>query len=670
MKKIKKTYGVWPASGEYAIPAAPAHPRGNQETNNGHILAVLIPGMDCRKVILRARKLVAGGSKWSVIYTRDQSSWKNNLRLAQDLELARHLGANIMVFPDCRPEEACVEAVQKENADMIIVGRRKGIIRFFCDTRRLHRLGKLCQEADITVVPTSRPAKSSRQRASVEPLPMHVRKNHRLRLFTTIVLATVALCALLALLIGRNDAQYVAFGVLILLLFVIAATRMGTILFFTLLSAILFVIMLVSPYFSLHLEHSKGDLSFILSFFAIVLANGLLAIKYQNKRRQVERQARHANALFEISRRLSNADSIDEVINASKQEMLKYFSINIYFILQDGHGNMTNHEYAPKEPALDATDMEAVEYAFKHNRQAGRFTSLYSSSRYTFDPINTPTHRLGVAVTELNHLPDADAIIFRNSMFEQIARSLEFHLMQEQARGAKLLQESEKLYKTLFNSISHELRSPLAAIMGASDILLAKSHSDAMDRELCGVIMKASERLDKVIENLLNMSRLESEHIAANPIPCDVYDLLASVANNLSKELACYDFHIRIHPPVPIVNLDFGLTEQALYNLVYNSIQYAPAGTEITLEASCAHGWLELTETDCGPGFDEGTLPMVFDKFWRKKDSNPGGLGLGLSIVKGFIETQGGTVEAANRPEGGVQFTIRIPVKTENTPES
>ncbi len=667
-RKNKKKPDDEPAFRERAAPVASEHPNGNRAADSEHILAVLVPGMNCRKVILRAQKLAAGGSGWSVIYTKDPSSWKNNVLLAQDLELARRLGADIKAFPGSRPVQACAEAARREKAGVIVVGHRKGLMRYFGDIRRLHKLATLCPETEISVVPANTWDKD-RKWPSVEPLPQYVRKHDRLRVFATIVLSAIAIAALCTLMLGREGAQYAATGILLILLYVIAATGRGTILFFVLLSAVVFTVMLISPYFSLQLHNFKEDLFFILCFFAIVIANGLLALRYQKHRREIERQARHANALFETARRLANATDIDYVINASMQEIHKHISLNVFFIFQDGKGNLTNRKFVPKESILTADDMEAARCAFKHNRQTGRFTSHCSSSRYTFDPLNAPTRRLGVVVTELNRQPDADAVVFRDEMFEQIARTLEFHLVQRQARDAKLLKESGELYKTLFKSISHELRSPLSAIVGASDILLSKPHADATDRELCVVIMKASERLDKVIENLLNMSRLESGHIAADPVPCDVYDLLASVANNLSTELSAFDFHIRMHAPVPIVELDFGLTEQALYNLVYNSTQHAPAGTAITLEASYADGWIELVETDSGSGFDESSLTHVFDKFWRKKNSKPGGLGLGLSIVKGFVEAQEGTVAVANRTEGGVRFTIRIPVKTVNTPE-
>ncbi len=644
------------------------HLAGDLVVKGSHILALLVPGMDCRKVILCARKLAGESSPWSVVYTRDPRSSRRNRQLTHDLELARRLDGDIVNHPGITPEKACAEAALKEDAVRIVVGCRKGWRHSLADTLRLRRLAKLCPDAEITVVPVN-DLDVPVEKPVGKPGPDFSPASDRVRFFAVIVLAALAMGALCALMIGHDGAQYVAFGILVVLLFAIAAMRMGAILFFTILSAFVFTIMLVLPNYSLQMDFSREDRLFLLSFFVIVLANGALATKYRGHRRQAERQGRQANALFLVARKLSNAASLEEVVTSSRQEIAKLADMDIFFIFRDNLGELTNFQYVPAELTLSDAEIEGARFAFTHNCAAGSFTSHFNSSHYMFHPLNGPTLRLGVAAVKPKSAPDADKALFGDAMLDQIARTLEFHLAQQEARKAALLKESDKLYKTLFNSVSHELRSPLAAIIGATDILANRGCNDAMCKELCSAILKASGRLDRVIENLLNMSRLESGRIAANPVPCDIGDLLGTVANNLSEELAGFDLQIRVQPQIPAVRLDIGLTEQVLYNLVYNSCQYAPEGTVIALEASYADNWLELRETDCGPGFDADSLPQVFDKFWRKKDSRPGGLGLGLSIVKGFVEAQGGTVEAANRPDGGACFTIRFSVQPINTLE-
>jgi two-component system sensor histidine kinase KdpD len=217
------------------------------------------------------------------------------------------------------------------------------------------------------------------------------------------------------------------------------------------------------------------------------------------------------------------------------------------------------------------------------------------------------------------------------------------------------------LYNTLFNLISHEFRIPIATIMGASDTLLISKTTEKNREELYNEIFKASARLNHLIENLLNMSRLESGKISLRPDWCDVNDLVNKVSQNLKQELEQFNLVAVIPEDMPLVRIDFGLMEHVLYNLLLNSCQYSPGSGEIRLEVSHESGNFVLAVSDSGPGFPPDTLPVVFDKFFRVDGTKSGGLGLGLSIVKGLVEAHNGTVSVENRVNGGVRFTVAIP---------
>jgi two-component system sensor histidine kinase KdpD len=218
----------------------------------------------------------------------------------------------------------------------------------------------------------------------------------------------------------------------------------------------------------------------------------------------------------------------------------------------------------------------------------------------------------------------------------------------------------------LFNSISHELRIPVATIMGASDTLIAQDYAEDIRKELYREINTASIRLNRLIENLLNMSRLESGLITPRLDWCDVQDLANQVADTLQNELKPFQLDIVIPPSMPLVTLDFGLMEQVLHNLVFNATQHAPAGSRIRIKFFYDNGILTIQVMDRGHGFSTTDLPSVFNKFYRGKDEKAGGTGLGLSIVKGFVEAHTGTVTVENRKNGGALFTLKIPVKTSN----
>jgi two-component system sensor histidine kinase KdpD len=199
--------------------------------------------------------------------------------------------------------------------------------------------------------------------------------------------------------------------------------------------------------------------------------------------------------------------------------------------------------------------------------------------------------------------------------------------------------------------------------MGASDNLLYQQFPNDTRQKLYAEINTASIRLNRLIENLLNMSRLESGRITPRPDWCDVHDIVNKIAGNLKQELEPFNLSVVIPEDMPMVYLDFGLIEQALHNLVLNATQNSPAGTNIRIKFFYDNGSLIMQVMDRGKGFPEAELSVVFNKFYRGKDAAAGGTGLGLSIVKGFVEAQQGTVVAANRQNGGALFTIKIPVK-------
>jgi two-component system sensor histidine kinase KdpD len=244
-------------------------------------------------------------------------------------------------------------------------------------------------------------------------------------------------------------------------------------------------------------------------------------------------------------------------------------------------------------------------------------------------------------------------LTYKNKQWEKIARK------REEKRTAL------KLYNTLLNSLSHELRTPISTIIGATDTLkTGKSSLSEIDKdELIAEISKSSLRLNGQVENLLNMSRLESGVIKPIKEPCDINELIHEVKNHLREYSSDHKIKIQVEENMPLFNLDYGLISQSIYNLVYNAILYTPANSVITICASYRLKNLILCVEDSGKGFPEEEIENVFEKFYRLKDSGTGGTGLGLSIVRGFIEAHKGTIRLENTEGGGAKFTIEIPAE-------
>ncbi|MCW3104995.1 MAG: histidine kinase [Bacteroidetes bacterium] len=238
------------------------------------------------------------------------------------------------------------------------------------------------------------------------------------------------------------------------------------------------------------------------------------------------------------------------------------------------------------------------------------------------------------------------------------------------ARDEEEKANAVKLYNILFNSLSHELRTPISTIIGASDNLLNDKNkiSESNKRELIYEISQASLRLNKQVENLLNMSRLESGFIQSKKDWCDVHELVHSVINQLDDVLKNHKVKATFSDNLPLFKLDFGLMQQVLNNLISNAAAYTPNGSTIFIHAginkSSSIERFSLSIEDNGKGFPENEIQKVFEKFYRLKDSKTGGTGLGLSIVKGFIEAHQGTITLSNVPTGGSRFTIKIPTET------
>ncbi len=250
----------------------------------------------------------------------------------------------------------------------------------------------------------------------------------------------------------------------------------------------------------------------------------------------------------------------------------------------------------------------------------------------------------------------------------QIALAIERTMLDDAAKKTQVLEESERLYNTLLNSISHELRTPLATITGATSGLLdERINGDPKARQALGQdLQDATERLNRLVDNLLDMTRLESGQLKLNLEWCDISDLINISLNRVEKQLADHEVITEIAPNLPLIRADYVLLEQALVNLLHNAATYTPPGTRIRVQARVEEAKLLIVVADRGPGLPADT-EQVFDKFYRAPGAATGGTGLGLSISRGLVEAHGGTLIAENRANGGARFTIRLPIT--ETPE-
>lgn len=477
-------------------------------------------------------------------------------------------------------------------------------------------------------------------------------------ILTVIIIGATAL--IFAPLSDTQNYHVVSFILLFVVLILSTFLRLGPVLLASTLSAIVWNYFFIPPHNTFNIEKTEDILIFGL-FFIIALINGVLITRVHRQEKLTREREKRTNALFQLTKELSRSSGIDEILKVASAEIRNHFLVNPIFLLQDGNNTLYKADILPGDSHKGQEGLNAAKWAFSHSSTAGAYTNIFPSSELTFYPMLGTRLNPGVVAVKHNKSFLDDHKSYWDTFLAQISSALEREFLGQLAQKVRFLDESHRLYKTLFNSISHELRIPVATIMGASDSILNSSNSMEVHSALCQEIFTASLRLNRLIENLLNMTRLESGHIRVRLDWYDINDLINKVTEDLKDDLEPFSLKIIIPDEMPLIKIDFGLMEQVLYNLLLNSTQYAPVSSEITLKTGYCDRKLIVEVIDNGPGLPETHIKNIFNKFFRIEGSRAGGLGLGLSIVKGFIEAHNGEITAENNAEGGAKFSILIP---------
>lgn len=429
------------------------------------------------------------------------------------------------------------------------------------------------------------------------------------------------------------------------------------------LSALAWNFFFIPPHLTFHIDKTEDILIFGL-FFIIAFVNGALTTRIRRQEKISREREKRTDALFQITRNLSRASGLEEVLQEAVAGIRRNFGRETFFFLQDGHNQLSDIPRPFPEMNVNPRDFELAGALFHQALEAGTTPGAMDSRTYAFFPLLGTRLHPGVVALKRDTPFFGEQKEYWEAFITQISNALEREFLGEQAQRVRFLDESDRLYKTLFNSISHELRILVATIMGAADTMLNAADNENVRSALSQEIFTASLRLNRLIENLLNISRIESGHISLRPDWYDLNDLVNKVAEDLADELKPFDFRVSIPEGMPLLKIDFGLMEQVLYNLIFNATQYAPGASVIEITGRHENETALIEVSDQGPGLPEADLNNIFNKFFRLDGTKTGGLGLGLSIVKGFVEAHNGTITVRNLSRGGLKFTIRIPSKT------
>ncbi|HLK84431.1 MAG TPA: sensor histidine kinase KdpD [Xanthobacteraceae bacterium] len=418
-----------------------------------------------------------------------------------------------------------------------------------------------------------------------------------------------------------------------------------------------------------------ADPTNVVAFFffivmAIVVSN--VASRVRTQALVAVSRARTTESLYAFSRKLAGAGTLDDVLWATAYQAALMLKVRVVLLLPENDTIVVKAGYPP-EDRLDEADLAAARWAWQSNRAAGRGSDTLPGAKRLFLPMHTGRGAVGVVGLDSDKsgpllTPDGRRLL--DALMDQAALAIERVRLVEDLDRAKRAAETDRLRSALLTSISHDLKTPLAGILGSASTL--RGLSGALDgpakQELITTIIDEAERLNRFIANLLDMTRLESGAIVPNAALHDLGELVGSALERTSKILAHHRVEVDLAKDLPMIEIDPVLFEQVLFNLLDNAAKYAPAGTTVRIQSWRDRDSIGLQVLDEGEGILPGDLEQIFDKFYRarKVDQVRAGTGLGLAISRGFIEAMHGTISAANRTDRtGAVFTIRLPVPTQ-----
>ncbi|HVZ79754.1 MAG TPA: sensor histidine kinase KdpD [bacterium] len=434
------------------------------------------------------------------------------------------------------------------------------------------------------------------------------------------------------------------------------------------LSVLAFDFFFVPPRFTF----AVSDTQYIVVFL-VMLVVGLsisnLTVRVRDQARHSRLRERRTAALYALSRELASTWGTAELLDIAVKHIAEVFESSVIAFLPDEHGRLKVQCGDMGAFDLTSKEMGVAHWAFDLGQPAGRGTDTLPGTDALYLPLlasGAPVGALGVKPRHPEKLFIPEQLHLLEAFAHQTALAVAADKLLQKQQQTQMEVESEKLRSSLLSSVSHDLRTPLAAITGSISSLLQNGESFPAPtrRDLLENIHDESERLERLVNNLLEMTKLESGSIQPNRELNHPAEVIGSALARLDKKASARKITTRIPPDLPLVPMDSLLIEQVLVNLVDNALKYTPPDSPVEIIAGVGEGFLEIEVADRGPGLPEADLPRLFEKFYRgPEQGRAAGAGLGLSICKGFVQIHGGSIEARNRPGGGAVFRFTLPLE-------
>ena len=631
------------------------------------LLCCIGPGPGGEDVVRSAARLAAQlAVDWTAVYVETPAlqrlSARERERILITVKLAQEFGAKTAILAGGDAAAEVVEYARTHNCSKLVVGRMRGASRWPWARGTAHRIGELAPDVDLIEVGRgvahSAPARDAGADDEMDPR----RGVKRLR-YVWALLACLATTLVATLLLPYFDLANIVMLFLLTVVLVALKWGRGPAVFAAFVSVATFDFFFVAPRFSF----AVSDFQYLLTFavmLAVALIIGQMTAGLRYQARVASYREERARVLYEFARDMSSLLLTEDVVESATKIIANTFRAEVAILVADAQDRLQLAAGRGQGPAID---IGAAQWAYDKSQPAGAGTDTLAGNEYLYLPLRAPMRTRGVLVIK----PDNPRLLLVPEQRRHLdtfaaltAIALERVHYVEIAQQALIHMESERLRNSLLSALSHDLRTPLAALVGLAETLtMTKPVLSGTQLETAHAIADEARRMGALVSNLLEMARIESGEVKLRRQWHSFQEVVGSALKAAQPALAQHRIEVQVPGDLPLVEFDATLIERVLYNLIENASKYTPPGTVITVAAEAAAGSLVVTVSDKGPGIPKGQEESIFEKFTRgRSESATPGVGLGLAISRAIVDAHHGRIWAQNGPDGGARFTFTLPL--------
>ncbi len=618
------------------------------------------PSPSSAKLVRATRRMAANlKAHWIAVFV-DAPALSPPLRAAaiENLRLAERLGAETLTITARSVVEGMLDLARQRNVTRLVIGKqaRPRWRELLSGGGTVDELIRRSGDTDVFVTTGDVDAPAPAPGASV---PGAAAPALEYGVAAAVVAASTGVCfAMVPFFAPTNLVMVYLLGVAV----VAARGHRGPAVLASVASVLAFDFCFVSPRGTFAVADTQYAVTFAVMLAVAVLISHL-AVRTRAQAESARLGEMRTAAMHALSGRLATTRGLDAILGVSVRLLAEVFDCDVVALLPSPAGGLEARAWSGAPRALDEKERSVAQWVFDLGQSAGLGTQTLPVVEALYAPLlggEGPVGALRVQPRVRERLLVPDQMLLLESFAHQIALALEVDRLQDGARKSELRAETERLRSSLLSSVSHDLRTPLAAILGSATSLL--QDAAAPGRELLENIRDEAERLSRLVHNLIETTRLETGSVNLRKEATSLEEPLGAALERLDKALSGREVSTRLPEDLPLVPLDAVLLEQVFVNLLENAARHTPPGVPIDVSARIADGAAVVEVADRGPGLPPEDLDRVFDKFYRAGPAAGGGAGLGLAICKAIVEAHGGEIAAENRDGGGALFRFTLPL--------